>query len=136
MPIDPRYVWSALFALVTSNAIAVDLDRIDKAARAFAGREDVQALVENNRPQLAEAYPLVVRDYFSRLEKDELLPEPRPAQVRECAHHYEYIWLHRRFVWPTTVDGSPDWAAIYVQALDHYLGFCMRQPIRQPFISG
>lgn len=105
-----------------------DLEELDRAAEAFAEREDVQALVENNRPQLAEAYPLVIRDYFSGAGRDELLPEPRPNIVRECARHYEHIWLNRRFIWPTEGDGTPDWAIIYIQALDHYLGFCLRRP--------
>lgn len=103
-----------------------ELEAIDRAAEAFAERADVQSLVKDNKPQLAQAYPLVVRDYLSSVGRDAMLPEARPAHVRECAHHYEHIWLERRFIWPTEGDGSPDWAIIYVQALDHYLGFCIR----------
>ncbi|MDZ7734913.1 MAG: hypothetical protein U5P41_01260 [Gammaproteobacteria bacterium] len=118
-----------LHGIVPSQA--TDLEKIDHAARAFAEREDIQALVDDNRPRLAAVYPLVVRDYFSNAGREELLPEPRPAHVRECARHYETFWLERRFIWPTEADGSPDWATIYVQALDHYLGFCLRWPRRQ-----
>lgn len=102
---------------------------IEQAASDFAQRDDVNALVKDNRPQLAKAYPLVVRDYFSRSDQQQQpLPEPRPSLVSQCARHYEYTWMHRRFVWPTEEDGTPDWQSIYIQALDHYLGFCLRRP--------
>jgi len=104
-----------------------DLEKINRAAEAFAERSEVRALVADNRPQLAEAYPLIVRDYFSNAGREEPLPEPRPRQVNDCARHYENFWLKERFVWPTAADGSPDWAAIYVQAIDHYLGFCLQR---------
>ena len=83
---------------------------------------------QDNKPMLAEVYPLVIRDYLSNAGRDELLPESRPAHVNQCARHYENFWLKRRFIWPTEADGTPDWAIIYVQALDHYLGFCLRAP--------
>lgn len=128
MKFTPHLPLFLLLSVAGFGAEAVDLEQLDKAANAFAGREDVQALVRDNRPQLADAYPLIVRDYFSNVGRHERLPEPRPARVRLCARHYENIWLHRRFVWPMTDAGTPDWAAIYVQALDHYLGFCLRYP--------
>jgi len=108
-----------------------ELEAIDRSAEAFAERADVQALVKNNKPQLARVYPLVVRDYLNNAGRKEMLPEARPHQVRECAHHYEHIWLERRFIWPKEGDGTPDWSVIYVQALDHYLGFCLRRPWSQ-----
>lgn len=118
-----------VLCLASTAAAALDLSQLETAARAFAAREDVQALVENNRPQLARSYPLIVRDYFIRTaDSHDPLPEPRPNHVELCARHYENVWLHRRFVWPVEEDGTPDWATIYVQTLDHYLGFCLRQP--------
>lgn len=123
-------VIGALWLATGADLPAVDFEQLDRAARAFAQRDDVQALVEDNRPQLARAYPLVVRDYFIRSADTDPLPEPRPDQVAKCARHYEMTWLQRRFVWPVTEDGTPDWRSIYIQALDHYLGFCLRQPGR------
>lgn len=87
---------------------ATDLEKIDRAAQQFAQREDIQALVENNKPKLEEVYPLVVRDFYSKAGRNEPIPEPRPAHVNQCARHYEDFWIKRRFIWPTRADGTPD----------------------------
>lgn len=104
------------------------LEKLDQAAQAFARRPQLNELVKDNRPLLDRVYPLVVEDYYENTGAYEPLPEPEPERVKSCAEHYADVWLGQRLWWPTQEDGSPAWQAIYAHILDHYFGFCLRNP--------
>lgn len=102
--------------------------RLDARAVAFQQRAPSLKLDGENTPELAKAYPLVVRDFFSAktISAGERGLFYRPAALPECAQHYHETWLYDRGWWPVGENGKPDWRLIYPHILDHYFGYCVK----------
>ena len=87
-----------------------------------------ELMLDKKKPNLEAAYPLVIRDYFKMEaeagDKQTLLEDRLP----QCARHYHNHWINKKMWWPANDDGSPDWPSIYTFIIDHYYGFCLKQP--------
>ena len=84
-------------------------------------------MLDEKRPDLRAAYPLVMGDYINALHEsgsDEVLVST--ARLQQCATHYHEFWINKKLWWPND-DGKPDWEDIYVFIVDHYYGFCVKQ---------
>lgn len=95
---------------------------------AFSGElEKRNLMLDEKRPDLAAAYPLVMKDYILGLNSagktEELVSQ---AQLQECARHYHNHWINKKLWWPND-DGKPNWEDIYVFIVDHYYGYCLRK---------
>ncbi|MCG8323980.1 MAG: hypothetical protein MI673_00565 [Thiotrichales bacterium] len=105
-----------------------EADRIQKRVAAFSAElESKQLMLDEKRPDLKAAYPLVMGDYIHAVRdsgsSEELVSLPR---LQQCATHYHEHWINKKLWWPND-DGKPDWADIYVFIVDHYYGFCVKQ---------
>jgi len=87
-----------------------------------------ELMLEKKKPNLEAAYPLVLHDYFTMEaeagDKQTLLEDRLP----QCARHYHNHWINKKMWWPANDDGSPNWPSIYTFIVDHYYGFCLKQP--------
>ena len=87
---------------------------------------NMKLMLDEKRPDLEAAYPLVMYDYFQGLEelgKAETLIGG--ARMESCASHYHNHWINKKLWWPND-EGKPDWADIYVFIVDHYYGYCLK----------
>ena len=88
--------------------------------------ENQNLMLDEKRPNLEAAYPLVMSDYFQGLHHagklESLVSE---AKLAECAGHYHNHWINKKLWWPSN-EGKPDWESIYVFIVDHYYGFCLK----------
>ncbi|MGH8119463.1 MAG: hypothetical protein ACRESK_02495 [Gammaproteobacteria bacterium] len=103
--------------------------RLEKRSVEFWQEVNTQELMlDTKKPDLAAAYPLVMQDYI-RMETEagdaQTLAEDR---LPECARHYHNHWINKKMWWPANDDGSPDWPSIYTFIVDHYYGYCLKQP--------
>ena len=103
--------------------------RLEKRSEEFWQEVDTQELMlDTKKPDLAAAYPLVMQDYI-RMETEagdaQTLAEDR---LPECARHYHNHWINKKMWWPANDDGTPDWPSIYIFIVDHYYGYCLKQP--------
>ena len=83
-------------------------------------------MLDEKRPDLYAAYPLVMRDYIATRQSegsDEKLDEERLPQ---CARHYHNYWINKKLWYPSDDEGRPDWPSIYIFIVDHYYGYCLR----------
>lgn len=105
-----------------------DAERLQQRVLVYGKElEQMNLMLDEKRPDLRAAYPLVMRDYFSALHEsgstEELVAQPK---LQQCANHYHEYWLNKKLWWPNE-DGKPDWEDIYVFIVDHYFGFCIKQ---------
>lgn len=102
--------------------------RLDVRAVAFEHRATSLKLDHENTPDLAKAYPLVVRDFFEAetISAEERALFYRPEALPQCAQHYHETWIYDRGWWPVRQDGKPNWRLIYPHILDHYFGYCVK----------
>ena len=102
--------------------------RLEKYAEAFSEKvNNNELMLDEKKPDLAAAYPLVMHDYFKQETTagvHEILNENR---LPRCAEHYHNHWINKKLWWPTTENRKPDWGSIYKFIVDHYYGFCLRQ---------
>jgi len=105
-----------------------DAERLQQRVFDFGKElEQMDLMLDEKRPDLRAAYPLVMGDYFAALHEsgstEEILSPPK---LQQCASHYHEYWLNKKLWWPNE-DGQPDWEDIYVFIVDHYYGFCIKQ---------
>lgn len=106
----------------------VKQERLEQRAEEFWKDINTRELMLENKPDLAAAYPLVLHDYFKSENEagenitlaEEMLPE--------CGRHYHNHWINKKMWWPALEDGTPDWPSIYNYIVDHYYGYCLKQP--------
>ena len=103
--------------------------RLEKRAEEFwKDINTTELMLDKKKPDLQRAYPLVMRDYI-KMEAEagdsQILREERLPQ---CARHYHNHWINKKMWWPANDDGTPDWPSIYTFIVDHYYGFCLKQP--------
>ena len=113
------------------EAIQADKQRVEylnEQVKAYAEElEAKQLMLDHRRPDLAAAYPFVMRHYFNGL--DTIGSEEQLAsneQLFECASHYHNHWINKKLWWPND-EGKPDWVDIYVFIVDHYYGYCVKR---------
>lgn len=104
-----------------------DTERLQDRVNVFGQQlQQRNLMLDDRRPDLESAYPLVMNDYFAALresgEEPQIVSKP---QLQQCAAHYHDHWINRKLWWPNE-DGRPDWDDIYVFIVDHYYGFCLR----------
>lgn len=109
--------------------------RIESLGEIFATKIDRQSLENNNKPELATAYPIVMEDYFAAESQNGVEPAVPDVFLDLCAQHYHEHWVDRKLVWPTNDSGQPDWATIYYYIVDHYYGYCLRSVMSGPSSS-
>lgn len=103
------------------------IEFLDSRVESFSQTlENKQLMLDDKRPNLEAAYPLVMTDYFVGLHHtgklESIVSESRLA---ECAGHYHNFWINKKLWWPNDA-GKPDWESIYVFIVDHYFGFCLK----------
>lgn len=67
--------------------MAGQISELDRLALAFAERPQLEKLVENNRPLLEQAYPLVVEDFYLNAGQHESLSRPEPRMDQSVSSH-------------------------------------------------
>ena len=105
-----------------------EADRIQLRVAAFSKElEQKHLMLDEKRPDLKAAYPLVMEDYFLALHEagstETIVSQPH---LQQCATHYHEYWINKKLWWPNE-DGKPNWEDIYVFIVDHYYGFCVKQ---------
>ncbi len=103
-------------------------ERIARRVEAFGKQlEHKQLMLDDKRPDLKAAYPLVIDDYFAELLRSGSTESPvSTPHLQQCATHYHEYWINKKLWWPNE-DGKPNWEDIYVFIIDHYYGFCVKQ---------
>lgn len=92
---------------------------------------DTSLLMMGKKPNLQDAYPLVMQD-FIRTENEAGINETLDTEkLPQCARHYHNYWINRKLWWPTNDDGTPDWPSIYIFIVDHYYGYCLKEDKEQ-----
>lgn len=107
-------------------------DPVSKLAKTFAERSSslhIEMDKMDNMPNFMEAYPLVIRDYFSA---PRTTPEERSSYLKEevlgeCSKHYNLYWNNSGYQWPMDPEGNPDWEEIYLHMIDHYFAYCLSE---------
>ncbi len=103
---------------------------VDELGQRFSETVNREELEEDNKPILNKAYPIVLDNYFSaerqKNGKQHYLDQYR---MKYCADHYHNYWRYRKMIWPVNEDNTPDWATIYFFIVEHYYGYCLRQPL-------
>ena len=103
-------------------------DRLNKRSVEYWKNVNTQGLMlDKKRPDLAAAYPMVMRDYFAMEAKAGNKQTLLEDRLPQCARHYHNFWINKKMWWPANDDGSPDWPSIYIFIVDHYYGFCVKQ---------
>jgi len=87
-----------------------------------------ELMLDKKKPDLAAAYPLVMHDYFKMEAAAGDVQTLKEDRLPQCARHYHNHWVNKKMWWPANDDGSPDWPSIYTFIVDHYYGFCLKQP--------
>jgi hypothetical protein len=101
--------------------------RLDERSEKFWQDIDTSLLIQDKKPILHDAYPLVMQDFF-RTENEAGVDENLEVEkLPECARHYHNHWINKKLWWPTNEDGTPDWPSIYIYIVDHYYGYCLRK---------
>ncbi len=105
-----------------------EAERIQQRVLAFGKvLEEKNLMLDERRPDLRAAYPLVMGDYVAAIREsggnETLVSTPR---LQQCASHYHEYWINKKLWWPND-EGKPDWEDIYVFIVDHYYGFCVKQ---------
>ena len=115
-----------------AEQLAVDLEKQkrleDRTLEFWKDVNTTELMLDKKKPDLEGAYPLVIRDYLkmeaeagdTQTLQEDLLPS--------CARHYHNHWVNKKMWWPANDDGTPDWPSIYTFIVDHYYGFCLKQP--------
>jgi len=101
--------------------------RLLEYSTSFAGKFNGEEYTYDNKPDLANAYAVALKDFFARETAagfENLLYED---QLSQCAGHYHNHWRNRKLWWPTKEDETPDWQRIYVYIVDHYYGYCLKR---------
>lgn len=87
-----------------------------------------ELMLDEKRPNLQAAYPLVIRDFIKTEQEAGENVEVNEERLPECAQHYHNHWINKKLWYPSNENGTPDWTAIYEYIVDHYYGYCLRQP--------
>ena len=117
---------------VRAQQLAVELvqqQRLEKRAVEFWKDIDtIELMLDKKKPDLQRAYPLVIRDYFKMEAEAGNAQTLQENRLPQCARHYHNHWINKKMWWPANDDGTPDWPSIYTFIVDHYYGFCLKQP--------
>lgn len=101
--------------------------RLKDRSETFWRDIDTSLLMLDKKPNLQDAYPLVMQD-FIRTENEAGAKETLDTEkLPQCAQHYHNYWVNKKLWWPTNDDGTPDWPSIYIYIVDHYYGYCLRK---------
>lgn len=102
-------------------------DRLQQRSVEFWKNVDTRALMlDEKRPDLHAAYPLVMHDYIEAKQADSSSEKLDETRLPQCARHYHDYWINKKLWYPTNEDGTPDWPSIYIFIVDHYYGYCLR----------
>jgi len=88
---------------------------------------DTSLLIQDKKPNLQEAYPLVMQDFIRSENEAGVNEQLDKSRLPQCARHYHNYWVNKKLWWPTNEDRTPDWPAIYMYIVDHYYGYCLRK---------
>lgn len=113
-----------LEALTTGKVMG---ERLTERSAKFWKEVDTKTLMlDEKRPNLGAAYPLVMRDFIA-MEKAVGTPvQLDESRLPRCAAHYHNYWINRKLWYPSTEEDDPDWPSIYEFIVDHYYGFCLK----------
>ncbi len=101
-------------------------EHLEKRAVIFWDDVDTGLLMlDQKRPDLQAAYPLVMDDYINSQQKNSNELQ-NPDRLSQCAKHYHNHWINKKLWYPALENGQPDWPSIYVFIVDHYYGYCLR----------
>ncbi len=92
----------------------------------WTGIDTASLMLDEKRPNLGAAYPLVMRDFIAMEQAAGTPVELDESRLPYCASHYHNYWINRKLWYPSNDDGSPDWPSIYEFIVDHYYGFCLK----------
>lgn len=111
------------------NNLSKDLviqKRLKARSEKFWHDIDTSQLMLDKKPNLQDAYPLVMQDFIRSQNEAGINETLMLEKLPQCAQHYHNYWINRKLWWPTEEDGTPDWPSIYVYIVDHYYGYCLR----------
>ena len=111
------------------NNLSKDLviqKRLKARSETFWHDIDTSQLMQDKKPNLQDAYPLVMQDFIRSQNEAGINETLALEKLPQCARHYHNYWVNRKLWWPTNEDGTPDWPSIYIYIVDHYYGYCLR----------
>lgn len=112
------------------NNLSKDLviqKRLKARSEIFWNDIDTSQLMQDKKPNLQDAYPLVMQDFIRSQNEAGIKETLDTEKLPQCARHYHNYWINRKLWWPTNEDGKPDWPSIYIYIVDHYYGYCLRK---------
>jgi hypothetical protein len=101
--------------------------RLKKRSEIFWEGVDTSLLTRDKKPNLQDAYPLVMLDFIHSENEAGVNEHLDLEKLPRCAQHYHNHWINKKLWWPTNEDGTPDWPSIYIFIVDHYYGHCLRK---------
>ena len=101
--------------------------RLKARSEEFWNDIDTAQLMQDKKPNLQDAYPLVMQDFIRSQNEAGISETLDTEKLPQCARHYHNYWINRKLWWPTNEDGKPDWPSIYIYIVDHYYGYCLRK---------
>jgi hypothetical protein len=102
------------------------LEKLNFLAEEFQSAIIPAEFLQNNKPDLGKAYPLVIKNYLSAFN-EHMASKPEEFTLQYCAKQFHEYWLNKKYWWPTNIKDEPDWATIYIYIVDHYHGICLRR---------
>lgn len=119
-----RQACEKLEALMSGKVVG---ERLTARSAEFWKEVDTEALMlDEKRPNLGAAYPLVMRDFIAMEQAAGAPVQLDESRLPRCAAHYHNYWINRKLWYPSTEEGNPDWPSIYEFIVDHYYGFCLK----------
>ena len=88
---------------------------------------DTTLLMQDKKPDLQDAYPLVMQDFIHTENEAGVKETLATEKLSQCARHYHNYWINKKLWWPTNDDGTPNWPSIYIYIVDHYYGYCLKK---------
>ena len=101
--------------------------RIVELGDQYASQVNKAEFEEDKKPLLSNAYPVVLKHYFTAEAEHGIKQAVADEMLMLCAQHYHNHWRNRKMWWPTDEEGRPDWSTIYYYIVEHYYGYCIRQ---------
>lgn len=112
-----------------TEKIRVQVDRLNAQADSFQIEAKGLGLQTGKRPNLEKAYPIILHRYMS---SDTVEPIHRKRGLDErlvsiCSKSFsDLFFVHGKKI-VVLQSGEPDWAAIYLQTIDHYFRYCSKR---------